>query len=531
MNDLPLRKRFFINGKPAPADPEHTKYIKPANKLLERVRKEMGGSLQQYQQRVTLEDGATLIASMRHGQAEIHIDIPRGGKQEEKKPEEESLPYMWVGIRTDWFNGGYLASVLVIEPGERGGILMGGPAGDFSQMNLYEGRAGDSIRYDGTTQPRLDIPRQIEVYRDPTFYVPSGNPVNPYVIVPAGREPLALRYPDGAEEVGGLKFSQNGLMIYDAWQVGDGMQARGFESGLWPYDPRVPVAEQAQATQGYFSTIGLWDTAIVVDPNPGVSAGPGMRDIDKRVGRAVLGAVGVGPRGVAQPGEYVLKLMIAGDPCDSPKTNPDLRTPVDITIDVCFGKPIRSQHTFVVTISHWDDLWRGMFPYGSRPWPEEFVNPEWEMGTNPHNDAWWQGALLLNPRAGTVQRVESHIPAEVFVPEDINNILYNCTGFVAVLFEAVEPWASYARGNMDGEIARLTQRIYDRDFGITYDLAELESKASGVIDPNATGLFAWNQVTAQFEVLTLQPNWEAVYAPTYAAQSMQIYPWYLGRSQ
>lgn len=72
-----IRKRYFINGEPVPAHAEHAHYLKPAAKLLDYVRAQAGDTLSQHLQRMTLEDGARIEAHLRHGQAEIHIDLPQ----------------------------------------------------------------------------------------------------------------------------------------------------------------------------------------------------------------------------------------------------------------------------------------------------------------------------------------------------------------------------------------------------------------------------------------------------------------------
>lgn len=81
----PIRKRFFVNGRPVPATEAHTQYLKPAFKLLEEVRQQMSEGVEQYQRSVVTEDGARLTALRRHEQTEIHIDIPTSRGSQRKR--------------------------------------------------------------------------------------------------------------------------------------------------------------------------------------------------------------------------------------------------------------------------------------------------------------------------------------------------------------------------------------------------------------------------------------------------------------
>lgn len=87
----PLRKRFFVNGKPTTGSTLHAEYLKPATVLLGAVKQRMQiGNLQQLAQRYTTEEGATLTAMSRFGQDEIRIDVPYApqGKRVPLAPQE-----------------------------------------------------------------------------------------------------------------------------------------------------------------------------------------------------------------------------------------------------------------------------------------------------------------------------------------------------------------------------------------------------------------------------------------------------------
>lgn len=87
----PLRKRFFVNGKPTTGSTPHAEYLKPASVLLHAVKQRMQtANLQQLVQRYTTEDGATLTAISRFGQDEIRIDVPYApqGKRVPLAPQE-----------------------------------------------------------------------------------------------------------------------------------------------------------------------------------------------------------------------------------------------------------------------------------------------------------------------------------------------------------------------------------------------------------------------------------------------------------
>lgn len=83
-----LRRRFFVNGRPAAGSVLHARYLKPAGVMLDQLKQRMAaGGLQQLANRYTTEDGAVLTAMSRFGQDEIRIDVPQG-----KEPRLNPIP-------------------------------------------------------------------------------------------------------------------------------------------------------------------------------------------------------------------------------------------------------------------------------------------------------------------------------------------------------------------------------------------------------------------------------------------------------
>ena len=86
----PIRYRFSANGETTSLTPEHAKYLRVANKVLEGVLSSASYSgLPQHNRRIKLEDGTTIYAATRFGQQELRINLPI--EMRKKKPRKEII--------------------------------------------------------------------------------------------------------------------------------------------------------------------------------------------------------------------------------------------------------------------------------------------------------------------------------------------------------------------------------------------------------------------------------------------------------
>lgn len=412
----PLRKRYFINGEPSPANEQHTKYLKPAMKLLDYVRGQMGDQLQQHLQRVTLEDGAHIEAHMRHGQAEIWIDIPRVGGKEEAEPRPEPLPYLWVGARVAWERmqdliTNYALGLHVFEP------KLNGVASNYP-IPRFEG-----------TQPQLGTLREA----NPT---PDAAPLAWTARTDADGTRRGIYTTRHGLYAAGMYMYPNmhGYPLYlygdftfphDPEAAEDDWQRRPYDvPGAWGTPPKAPDG-----------TWPLWDVVCVLDPYEGRIDPTDRRELLRLSDMARELDLPSG-EGKIVSGDYVVKLASA-DGCNV--------VPLEVDLEVRVLKaPYTIRKRFEVTIPKGTSWPRPAFPYGHQ-WPSEWSSCPFESGNNPHAENWWQGAVLANPR-GSIRRVEAYVPAHGFAPEgydfdwECSDGAYPTDIYIGVTKPLVTPW-------------------------------------------------------------------------------------------
>lgn len=469
MSDLPLRKRFFINGEPAPALELHTPYLKPAYKLLDQVRAQMGDTLQQLVQRVDLEDGARLEAHVRHGQAEIWIDIPRSVGVTQQDEDEEFRPYLWVGARVAWERmppfadygafyealGGNLRDVCQLHVWEPGGNGIIGTAPLLPIEFLQGGTTLEAVAVVAAMQGVVPEHAQVAAEMGYVTHTPPAG---------SGLDPIELGY---------YKFLYTRHMMYmTAWGFSPLVTLDSASGTLPTYDPRHiydPLegddqwtkrqinieldteANETGDTSAFATTWPLWDSVVVLDPYFG-KVGPtdkrGFLPVKEVAEREEL------PFGRSQviAGNYVIKVGAKGFTC--PAQN------IEIDLEVRVSKnPHMKRRRYQITVPNAGYAARLITPYGWQ-WPqgESWPCPEYS-GTNPHSHNWWQGAVLANVRQGTQQRVELLVPSHGFEPAQFE---FGCppnTGGTVPGNELYIGWVMTASGAWLPYAAEVTARI------------------------------------------------------------------------
>lgn len=406
MSNEPLRKRFFVNGKPSAGLEMHAPYIKTARRLLAYVQNQMGVGVRQYSQRIALEDGAKIEAHMRHGQAEIWIDVPRVGGEKKPVKVEVKTPYLWVGARIAW---------------ER----MGDGAG-YSPFALIL----------SVTEPSIDGKPQGIVSNVPVFQYPSGsgasggaqwdgfdaaNPRPPQVLPKwwSGAEPDAEGFPVN------VQASQHGLYMtavtmphyttspfaYEApgnvpVHAGNYLGRAAIYDPLDPTDAPAPRDMGAQSGDTHFvNGVPLWDAVAVLDPSPQMHPGDNRKGVlNLRQMREALDLPS--GEGVIIGGNYIIKVG-ASELCTS--------APLEVDIEVRVLKaPDTVTQRFQVTVPYGSDLSANIHPYGEI-FPDNRQFCPHESRNNPHAN-WWQGAVLANPRSGAVRQESYYVPDHGFSP-------------------------------------------------------------------------------------------------------------------
>lgn len=407
----PIRKRYFVEGEAVPATEQHAQYIKPAMKLLEQVRVEMGELLQgqQHLRRVMLADGAQLEAHWRHGQGEIHINLPRSSKSGDKKSEkDERKPYLWIGARYAWERMGPDAwhepdslIVAVFEPS-----IDGVPQGIVCNVPVFEYPEGigatGGFSWQGYAEANPRPPEVLSRWWSNTFIDAEGYQGNVQVSQ-HGLYMTAMSMPfSGANNFtyygpGNIPAHWGNMagprMVYDPRATPEEIAARPW--GVWSEDVKTD----------WFPEGGpLWDVVAVLDPDP-TRAPSDSRDDMLNIGQ-MLETLEL-PTGEGQiiPGKYAIKIGSAA-PCYGPAE-------VDLEVRVLKG-PYTITKRFELTVPYGSGLYMNMTPYG-QVIPDHYSFCPHESGGNPHAN-WWQGAVLVDPRAGTAKRVEQYVPEHGFTP-------------------------------------------------------------------------------------------------------------------
>lgn len=438
----PARKDFGDDNEAA------APYLGLARTLMGKLKTHMEfGEIKQLARQYHLPDGTAIRVSSRLGQDTIHIHpaptsnpsvIPKPHElpPPEEKPEFPEPPvakvdtpaYMWIGCRIRWdLLGGLIGSrphppvppnalqLVVMEPGNNG--LVTANNGNLLWCS--------QVSVNAATQS-VDL----------TALQASFSGLFPEA--PAGMHCFSLRDLSVPTRV---MFTKNGLRLYDYW-----MNASGAVAGaVMPYDPlhpkgetRVVINDPTPAFEGItiyeqWAANNKWDVVAVLDPGEELRTDPydprsqatRFRNIMKKSG------VKLGPNSVL-PGDYVVKLMYMASPIvgsnrsgDPPKfLNPnsfrytdaadarqyltEVYAPLKAEIEVRVNKrPALKIETFQVDVEDYLDesAMRAVQPFGS---DDSFASCNYLSGRNPHAKNWWQGAILVNPSAGSISKKDNY---------------------------------------------------------------------------------------------------------------------------
>lgn len=418
-----------------------------------------------YHQWATLDDGTKIhtITNDGHDTVRIYAASTPPSPSEKEEKEDDTKPYLWVGVRIKWDASrtsrfgdsgvpydGLLA--FIAEPDGEGGIKNGlvypSPNTGWStdtQANLASGEPELEISFlgaDGLSRFRVATLNEGVAEHQSLWSSQHTFPLGVH----------NFSFFDSVADSGSFCFSKSGLKGFDY------TNARNYNTlvnDFLPYDPMLNADEQqgernfganAQAIieESGFDALA-WDTVFVIDPEEG---NPVYTPTDEREGIAAANQAFY-RAGMAEgddqilPGLYLLNIGAYGEqqvissrngeavatlnPNIWRRTNEadfsDYRTltslsPMTVEVEVRLGKePFMDIFNFELAIGGYETVARAVYPYGEDSHLTSVCQDN--VGPNPHGNNWYPQTIAIDVENKTAE-LSNNLPDGVFVPSGFN---------------------------------------------------------------------------------------------------------------
>lgn len=449
-----VRKRFFVNGEPAPMSAFHGEYVIPAMNLLNEciragipqriqfVRDEspklidtqiLGFPPTDFDQFTQQVIGATVRVKINEPEIWIDLDVRTSARSVRPSGEEDDEPYFWVGARLSsdfWGAGngwGYddtLFQLLVQEPDK-----------EFGVPNQEVGNALHIFRRDSTPHTHVSS------YLDDAIYG-AGYKANPVVqITDHGLCFTGINHMP-------IQWMPNPVFYYygqpqDYWWINDGGDDAA-EAG-WArnaaFDPRFDGGT-ARGTDPYGSVVPLWDFCAWLDPSKAVDT-PNQHLKNVLQMPEAYRNLGIQPKVLA--GQYAVKIALIDGWCLGRDWAAGRNNKIEVEVRVGKGQS-QIRKRFIVEPMQWSTYNRVACTYGFERPPNVGSWCNYEYGNNPHWKNWWQGAILVDIKAKTIEARPYYCPTNgSFHPGEIMSN-WECDAtpqFQITFLGTAMPWSTY----------------------------------------------------------------------------------------